>query len=192
MRQAAPEINFDGSATHALVLVPLSPSSSTSHGWCAVAGVPERAQVLLAAAQSPLLADELLAPTLVPCLCTTMLSAPSSARQVAAASPCLPKMYLGVLVQFGVPLMCLVLLLRVYTSCECFADHSLPDFCQVPHLIPRSCDFCVEAACLPFCCIMNDNMRNACSIWWCGGRSTHPHCWRSGWCARCRPTSRQS
>ncbi len=48
----------------------------------AAAGTLERAQVLLAAAASPLLAHPAWGPRLVPQLCQTILQAPSSARQV--------------------------------------------------------------------------------------------------------------
>ncbi|KAL3132600.1 hypothetical protein ABBQ32_009129 [Trebouxia sp. C0010 RCD-2024] len=43
-------------------------------------GTPERAQVLLAAAQSPLLAEKKLASVLIPRLCNSILTAPSSSR----------------------------------------------------------------------------------------------------------------
>ncbi|KAK9819719.1 hypothetical protein WJX72_001643 [[Myrmecia] bisecta] len=43
-------------------------------------GTPERAQVLLAAAQSPLLGEKKLASVLIPRLCNTILMAPSSSR----------------------------------------------------------------------------------------------------------------
>lgn len=43
-------------------------------------GTPERAQVLLAAAQSPLLVEQVHAKSLLPRLCSTILNAPSAAR----------------------------------------------------------------------------------------------------------------
>ena len=46
-----------------------------------------RAQVLLAAAQSPLLAEKKLASVLIPRLCNSILTAPSSSRHVSPPPP---------------------------------------------------------------------------------------------------------
>jgi hypothetical protein len=53
-------------------------------------GTPERAQVLLAAAQHPLMSDHASAKLLLPRLCSTILSAPSAARHVRPPAPRLP------------------------------------------------------------------------------------------------------
>jgi len=51
-----------------------------------------RAQVLLAAAQSPLLAEKKLASVLIPRLCNSILTAPSSSRHVSLDTPPICKM----------------------------------------------------------------------------------------------------
>lgn len=64
-------------------------------GWacCDMLQLTCRAQVLLAAAQSPLLAEKKLASVLIPRLCNSILTAPSSSRHVSLPAMCSNAIY---------------------------------------------------------------------------------------------------